>query len=50
MYRLRTNLYGSLSLKVRRMKKTPARRSSGPTGKKFMLMPPAVWLGGSPFS
>src|SRR5262249_49194889 len=32
------------------MKKTPLRRTSGPTGKKFMLMPPAVWFGGWPFS
>ena len=29
---------------------TPLRRTSGPTGKKFMLMPPAVWFGGWPFS
>ena len=28
----------------------PARRTSGPSGKKFMLMPPAVWFGGRPRS
>ncbi len=32
------------------MKKTPVRRMMGPTGKKFMLIPPAVWLGGASFS
>ena len=31
------------------MKKTPVRRTRGPTGKKFMLIPPAVWLGGRSF-
>ena len=32
----------ALSLKLRRMKNTPVLRTSGPTGKKFMLIPPAV--------
>jgi hypothetical protein len=32
------------------MKKTPLRRTIGPTGKKFMLMPPAVWFGEWPCS
>ena len=35
----------ALSLKLRRMKNTPVLRTSGPTGKKFMLIPPAVWWG-----
>ncbi len=40
----------ALSLKLRRMKNTPVRRTSGPIGKKFMLIPPAVWFGGRSFS